>query len=320
MTGRGRGRLCRAFALVVAALFLMPASGPPGGGWAAAATTQTKSTASPAAKSTTAKKKIAAKKKTATKKTAKKPSAVRSARRATGKASAKTGASRKKPAARAAKQPRRTATKSRRSGGHVRKARSATRTAPTAGASGRASATPFALKQFSSLRRYRPASPGAETAGTLDLGDAVARFSGWQGAMNLERGPMLTAIQGDWLAGMTAYRVVNWASYRQVNAKGGGPCGADPVRWIAVRHTPGADPAKPVANGVDVAVLSEADVQAFRPDHPTLCLFSTYYDTSAQAAASAAAKKKPAARRKAASRKHAKTRVRRGKTASRRSR
>jgi hypothetical protein len=211
---------------------------------------------------------------------------------------------------------KRTKSKSRRR--NVRKPRSVTKTSPTAGASGRAKATPFALKQFSSLHHYRPASPGAEAAGTLDLGNAVARFSGWRGVMNLERGPMLTAAQGDWLAGMTAYRVVNWASYRQANAKAGGPCGADPVRWIAVRHTPGTRPDRPVAGGVDVAVLSEADIRAFRPDHATLCLFSTYYDTGAQAASSSKAKSAKA-KKKPASRKSTKTRVKRGKPARRRS-
>jgi hypothetical protein len=305
MTGRGRGRLRRALALVVLAPFVLLASGPPGAGDTAAAATATVKSKS-ATSSTAAKKKPAAKKKSAV---TKKPVV----KRATGKTAAKAKTTRKKPTARAA---RRTTSKSSRRA----KPRSTTKTSPTAGASGPAKATPFALKQFSSLHRYRPASPGAEAAGTLDLGDAVARFSGWPGVMNLERGPVLTAAQGDWLAGMTAYRVVNWASYRQANAKGRGPCGADPVRWIAVRHTPGTDPAKPVANGVDIAVLSETDVRAFRPDHATLCLFSTYYDTGAPAVSSAKAKKKPASKKrtskKSTSKKSAKTRVRRGKPAS----
>lgn len=298
MTGRGRGRLRRALALVVPALVsgLLLASGVPGAGGAATATATTKSTAS----STAAKKKTAVKKKPA-------------AKRAAGKSATKTKASRKKSTARSTRRTGRTATKSSRRS-KARAPRSATRTSPIAGRSGSAKATPFALKQFSSLHHYRPASPGAEAAGTLDLGDAVARFSGWHGVMNLERGPVLTAAQGDWLAGMTAYRVVNWASYQQANAKGRGPCGDDPVRWVAVRRTPGTSPDKPVANGVDIAVLSEANVMAFRPDRPTLCLFSTYYDTDAGAASSAAAKKKPVRK------KHTRTRVRRGKPAPRQSR
>lgn len=156
------------------------------------------------------------------------------------------------------------------------------------------------------LYHFKPSLP-TEGSGELYISDSAARFSDSHGLMRLERGPTLTSIQGDWLSGMTAFRVVNWDAFRATNPSG--PCWTNPVRWIAVRRSPkkvGEAAGGPLfAGDIDVAVLSEPDIRLYRQDSPTLCSVSTYRLADAAVARSPAAKTtaRKAVRKKAAVRK-----------------
>lgn len=128
------------------------------------------------------------------------------------------------------------------------------------------------------LYHFKPSLPTEGPSGELYISDNAARFSDARGLMRLERGPALTQAQGDWLSGMTAFRVVNWDAYRAANPTG--PCWNNPVRWIGVRRSPskvGEAAGGPLfAGDIDVAVFSEPDIRRYRQDSPTLCSMSTY--------------------------------------------